>query len=396
MFKKLLLLLVLYFGCVAIFCFAATHDPWDGTKWDVTSPDIDQPHGNDYKEIYDLRKGVALRVNREHVTLATSSAGGWHLNGSGMCYEGTAEPPNLPDDSAALSNIARDRGRLWLDDNFGPPVLKRWDGSAWEEIGTIVAMADKAIVYIHNIDHQNTNGGRDGCLRFRGEKTDGTVHSLVEIRGYHTGTGDDQKGKLGFFINDGDDSDAPSKGALVIKETGKIDVSTSLMVLDEDDMASNDAEVLATQQSIKAHVASGTVTMTNKTLTSPVLNTGLSGTAFLDEDNMASDSATKAASQQSIKAYVDGITDPAYSGGESHTFEGGLIIKMGYTAIGATSGTVTFASAFPNAVVSVSTGLKNAAAGTHSLMVTDFTTADIDWAVGDSGYTGFYWQAIGY
>ncbi len=46
-------------------------------------------------------------------------------------------------------------------------------------------------------------------------------------------------------------------------------------------------------------------TLTNKTLTSPVLNTGLSGSAFLDEDNMASNSATKVASQQSIKAYVD-------------------------------------------------------------------------------------------
>jgi hypothetical protein len=59
----------------------------------------------------------------------------------------------------------------------------------------------------------------------------------------------------------------------------------------------------------------GTQTFTNKTLTTPVLttptitnailNTGISGTAFLDEDNMASDSATKVASQQSIKAYVD-------------------------------------------------------------------------------------------
>ena len=49
----------------------------------------------------------------------------------------------------------------------------------------------------------------------------------------------------------------------------------------------------------------GSQTLTNKTLTSPVLNTGLSGTAFLDEDNMASNSATKVASQQSIKAYVD-------------------------------------------------------------------------------------------
>ena len=46
-------------------------------------------------------------------------------------------------------------------------------------------------------------------------------------------------------------------------------------------------------------------TLTNKTLTSPVLNGSLSGTAFLDEDNFSSNSATAVASQQSIKAYVD-------------------------------------------------------------------------------------------
>ena len=46
-------------------------------------------------------------------------------------------------------------------------------------------------------------------------------------------------------------------------------------------------------------------TLTNKTLTSPVINTGVSGTAILDEDNMASDSATQLSTQQSIKAYVD-------------------------------------------------------------------------------------------
>jgi len=51
-----------------------------------------------------------------------------------------------------------------------------------------------------------------------------------------------------------------------------------------------------------------TQTLSAKTLTSPVINTGVSGTAFLDEDNMASNSATKLASQQSIKAYVDDKT----------------------------------------------------------------------------------------
>ena len=130
-------------------------------------------------------------------------------------------------------------------------------------------------------------------------------------------------------------------------------------ILDEDNMASDSATQLATQQSIKAYVDSqvtaqdldvtsdsgtididldsetltiaggtgldssatgttvtlgidstvatltGSQTLTNKTLTSPVLNTAVSGTAVLDEDNMASDSATQLATQQSIKAYVD-------------------------------------------------------------------------------------------
>jgi len=54
----------------------------------------------------------------------------------------------------------------------------------------------------------------------------------------------------------------------------------------------------------------GSETLTNKTLTAPVLtsavlNTAVSGSAFLDEDDLSSNSATKLASQQSIKAYID-------------------------------------------------------------------------------------------
>ena len=53
-----------------------------------------------------------------------------------------------------------------------------------------------------------------------------------------------------------------------------------------------------------------TQTLTNKTLTAPtltsaVLNTAVSGSAVLDEDDMSSNSATQVSTQQSIKAYVD-------------------------------------------------------------------------------------------
>jgi len=96
-----------------------------------------------------------------------------------------------------------------------------------------------------------------------------------------------------------------------------------------------------------------TQTLTNKTLTSPtitsgVLNTALSGSAFLDEDDLSSNSATKLASQQSIKAYIDSQTtaqdlDIAPDSGsaqaidldsETLTFSGGT--EIGTTASGNT------------------------------------------------------------
>ena len=64
----------------------------------------------------------------------------------------------------------------------------------------------------------------------------------------------------------------------------------------------------------------GSQTLTNKTLTSPVINTGISGTAIKDEDNMSSNSATHLATQQSIKAYVDGQTTDETAEGSSNLY----------------------------------------------------------------------------
>jgi hypothetical protein len=90
--------------------------------------------------------------------------------------------------------------------------------------------------------------------------------------------------------------------------------------LDEDNMASDDATAVASQQSIKAYVdaqdaniAGDTLTFTNKTFDangtgnsiSNIETADFASAAFKDEDNMASDSDTAVASQQSIKAYVD-------------------------------------------------------------------------------------------
>ena len=60
-----------------------------------------------------------------------------------------------------------------------------------------------------------------------------------------------------------------------------------------------------TIDTLDTYFAATSKTLTNKTLTSAVLNTAVSGSAVLDEDDMSSNSATQLATQQSIKAYVD-------------------------------------------------------------------------------------------
>jgi len=79
-------------------------------------------------------------------------------------------------------------------------------------------------------------------------------------------------------------------------------------------------------------------TLSNLTLTSPVFNTSISGTAFLDEDDMASDSATKVASQQSIKAYVTSAIATAVSDAKQALYPVGCI----YTELSGVNPNTTF------------------------------------------------------
>ncbi len=80
--------------------------------------------------------------------------------------------------------------------------------------------------------------------------------------------------------------------------------------LDANTLTGSLAEFNSALQSNSFVSLTGSETLTNKTLTTPtitsgVLNTGVSGSAVLDEDDLSSNSATKVATQQSIKAYVD-------------------------------------------------------------------------------------------
>ena len=232
---------------------------------------------------------------------------------------------------------------------------------------------------------------------------------------------------------DGQTTDLTAEGSTNLYYTNaRADARIAANLIDEDNMSSNSATRLPSQQSVKAYVdaevagvpvgdvtsvvagtgltgggttgdvtvnviggtgitanandiaidssvttLTGTQTLSAKTLTSPVLNTGVSGTAVKDEDNMSSNSATHLATQQSIKAYVDAeITSGATTNEAIQDVAGGMVTGNTETGITVTyqdaDGTIDFVVAsqtdqnFTNADHTKLDGIENSATADQS------------------------------
>ena len=106
-------------------------------------------------------------------------------------------------------------------------------------------------------------------------------------------------------------------GATATYNDGADTIVIDVPITDEDNMASNSATAIPSQQSVKAYVDSQILTKDNTDeitegssnlyFTNARADARISN-AIKDEDNMASDSATHVPSQQSVKAYVDAVT----------------------------------------------------------------------------------------
>jgi|TARA_R110000822_G_scaffold49406_1_gene129447 hypothetical protein len=170
--------------------------------------------------------------------------------------------------------------------------------------------------------------------------------------------------------------------------------------------ADYNTEFLAIQTAINSKMDITSGTTTGQTLVNPVFNTGITGNAVLDEDNMASNSATKIATQQSIKAYVD-----TTAAGTTQTFTNKSINLANNTVTGTfaqfnsavSDGTLVDlddAQTLVNKTLTAPT-INGAVGGTAtSQTITTLTTSNVDGILGAntaaavSGTTGSFTGAV--
>ena len=76
---------------------------------------------------------------------------------------------------------------------------------------------------LKNDTHEDTDGGRESTLIFKGEQSGGEISTLAEIEASHDGTADDEKGDLIFRTNDGSDGASPT-------EAMRIDSSRNVLI----------------------------------------------------------------------------------------------------------------------------------------------------------------------
>jgi hypothetical protein len=163
-----------------------------GQGWDIDAPaNTDPSHPNGAVEIRDLRRGVAIRMDKEHEALADGEGGGEHLNGSAKAYYQNTFPTLRPDASTAFNNA--DVGRLLVrSDTFvayvrtstGWQAVRIADGSLTQAKLASGVIAPSLSAVISDTRAVGTDGGtfNSGAWRTRELNTeDNDPHGLVSI-----------------------------------------------------------------------------------------------------------------------------------------------------------------------------------------------------------------------
>jgi len=118
---------------------------------------------------------------------------------------------------------------------------------------------DLADRVLHNRTHEDTEGGRESIVTFKGEQSGGEISTLAQIQASHDGTADDQKADLIFKTNDGSDGASPTE-RLRIDSEGHVGINivpTNTLVVSETTTPTiqiKDGQASGTRVSGKLHI----------------------------------------------------------------------------------------------------------------------------------------------
>ena len=91
---------------------------------------------------------------------------------------------------------------------------------------------DRADGVLHNRTHEDTDGGRESLITFKGEQSGGEISTLAQIQASHDGTSDDEKADIIFKTNDGSDGASPTEAMRIDSGQnvliGKSDAETTI------------------------------------------------------------------------------------------------------------------------------------------------------------------------
>jgi hypothetical protein len=334
--------------------------------------------------------GKTLDVSAGTLTLADNQISGDKVEG------GTINATTITTLASTTGNITTVNATTVDSTNLEVTNLKAKDGTAAGSIADTTGVVTLASSVLTTAD---INGGT----------IDGSTIATSDITVGASKTLDVSAGTLTLADNQisGDKVEGGTINATTINTLtfGSLNdgTITATAFVDEDNMASDSATLIPTQQSVKAYVDSqvtaqdldfqgdtggalsidldsealtiaggtgldtvgsgntvtvnidstvatltGSQTLTNKTLTSPVINTGVSGTAVLDDDTFATASATTLATSESIKAYVD--TQITAEDLDLTTDSGTIAIDLDSETLSILGGTGLDSSATGNAV----------------------------------------------
>jgi hypothetical protein len=228
-------------------------------------------------------------------------------------YNETSDKWQFTNDGSSYVNLATDTDSLTEGSTNLYFTNARADARAVSSFDTKLAAAD-------------TNDLSEGSnLYYTNERVDDRVGAIMSGAGNISVTYDDSAGTI--TVSEALTTTDITEGDNLYYTNSRADARITAALIDEDNMSSNSATRLPSQQSVKAYVDAQVDTAdalselsgdsdditegsTNVFFTDARADARISA-ALIDEDNMASNSATRLPSQQSVKAYVDAQVDTA-------------------------------------------------------------------------------------